>query len=369
MKILHIGMHFNPLLGGGNLRNSEIIKQYISEYDHEIHIITKVEEGFEQKLPEYLKGNGQYKNVHCHFFNSSFDQVKAAIRLCRKIRFDVVHFHNQRVAFMGGFFFGKQKKILELHTFPNLSKWKDLLFRKVVDRIAHFIVLGDSGKRILCEMYDGIEESQVTVVRNGINPMVPSARSQTLLAGPYFWIAYIGTFFEWQGVYDFVESCKLFIKQYLDLPVRFIMVGGGPCFEDLKNDIMSDEVLKERIILTGAVPPTEIVDYWGAIDVTVIPRPSTKATESTEPLKLQEAVYFEKLILATDVEGLRGLLKPDYNALMSVPGDNRELAENYYRIYSDTSLREKLLTNTRETKRHLLTWKEAADKIYEIYLS
>lgn len=370
MKILHIGVHFNPLLGGGNLRNSELVRHSLKEFNDEIYIITKVEEGYEGKLPEYLKTSPDFRNVHCYLENSSMKQVMLAIKLNRKVKFDVIHFHNQRVAFMGGYFFKKQKMVLEFHALLNLDSWKDRLFRKVINKMAHFIVLGENGKDMLLKMYNGIDQARVTVVRNGSNPVVVGNGSKRILDPQYFWIAYIGTFYPWQGVYDFLEACQLFIKQYTDTPVRFIMVGGGPCFEDIKGKINAfGSPVREHILLTGTVSPTEVSDYWSDIDVAVLPRPSTRETESTEPLKLHEAINYEKIILATNVGGFKSLLKPDYNALLSTPGNNRELVDNYYRVYKDIALREKLVDNTRETKQRLVTWAEAARKVQSIYAS
>lgn len=369
MKILHIGMHFNPLRGGGNLRNSEIIRHSVEEYNDDIYIISKIDEGYEQKLPAYLKANEDYRNVHCYFHNSSFDQAREAMRLSRKIKFDVIHFHNQRVAFMVGFYFRNYKTVLELHAILNLDKWKDWLFRRVVDNIKHFIVLGEQGKTMLLEMYSNIEESQVTVVRNGINTVHTLQSTKQVLDPSYFWIGYIGTFFGWQGVYNFVASYKLFSTQYPDLPVRFIMVGGGPEFKNVEDIVNGfDERTRGRITLTGTISPTEIANYWKQIDVAVLPRPSTNETESTEPLKLQEAINYEKVIVATDVGGFRSLLKPGYNALLSTPGNNQGLADNYYRVYADPALRQTLIENSRETKQQLVTWTETVRNIHAIYV-
>ncbi|ALM49900.1 hypothetical protein AMR72_13885 [Flavobacterium psychrophilum] len=355
MKVVHIGIHYNPSRGGGNLRNSRLIKEsayltpnddiYIISYDYKIAFINTI------------------PNVHVYISNNVFKQLYYLIKLCLTNKVDIIHCHNPRLFFLVSLLQFKAKLILELHSFQILSGIKQKMFALTLHKAHKIFVLGKYGRDLLMKNYNICHE-KISIIPNGFT--VTGSQTYVNNERRIKVVSYIGSFYEWQGVYNFVEAVKIFLKKYNDDNVRFLMVGAGVEFENVKKKITQYN-LEAKIILTGHVSPDDIEGYWKDTDIFVIPRPSTQATESTVPLKIMEAFSYGKFIIGSDVKGVSEHISNNYNGLLYSHKDLNMLADKIYISVTDNDLYDNICQNSIRYCKELLSWESVAKLVLENY--
>jgi glycosyltransferase involved in cell wall biosynthesis len=359
MKVLHVGTHFNPNRGGGNLRNSQLVNAFLA-----------VDPANSVVLLSYRKDGIIYENrdprVRLIYSNSSLLQLIHYVRELLVNRYDVVHFHNPRMFFLSRFVPFRPKSVLEFHGLDMLSGVKAFLLRTCVGSAGRLIVLGAYGREHLCANFPNMN-GKVDILQNGNlvdKPILEYLEKRDSKKQKV--VAYIGTFHRWQGVYNFVDGVKGYLDKNGSDGVRFIMVGGGPEFEGVKAHI-EDIGLNGSIEMVGHIPPSEIASYWQLTDVLVIPRPSTQATETTVPLKLIEALAYGVLVIGSSVKGLTEHIHHLETGLVYQHDKLDTLIDALSVAVQNESLHSALRENAKAYAERLPTWRDVALQLSDIY--
>ncbi len=95
-------------------------------------------------------------------------------------------------------------------------------------------------------------------------------------------IAYVGRIAEEKNIDDIIKLYPTIIEKIPN--TKFLIVGGGPKLEDLKNHV-SEMKLNKQIIFTGMISPEEVYKYYNIADVFV-----TASTSETQGLTYLEAL-------------------------------------------------------------------------------
>lgn len=95
--------------------------------------------------------------------------------------------------------------------------------------------------------------------------------------------------------------------------VKFIIVGDGELREEIR-DYAYELGLKDDVIFTGWAK--DLVSVYADLDIVVL----TSLNEGT-PVSLIEAMAAGKAIVATDIGGVKDLVKTNVNGLLTIPGD------------------------------------------------
>lgn len=355
MNILNIGIHFDKNNGGGNLRNTKMF-QDLNGNDKMIFFFISYTK---RKNKRYTKD----KCFHIYYLNSLLGQIIYSLFINFRYHLDVIHAHNTRVLFPLILLFPFKKKILELHSFHEFhNKYKEQIFRYAIRKVDKIIVLGNLAKTLLQEKYD-VDDEKIIVIINGIEKNRIRLPEKKL--GDSFKVAYIGSFHLWQGVFDFVEMVKRYKQEQCATKCLFFMIGTGPEWENINMKI-KEYALENEIVLTGMIQPSEIDRYWQDIDVLVIPRPSTQATEITIPLKLLDAITSNKLILASRVGGLTELLS-DNNSVLYEPSNMEDLTAKLLGLISDMKKCEKIKNGCYKLASRLDSWQTKQVMLFNVY--
>ena len=91
----------------------------------------------------------------------------------------------------------------------------------------------------------------------------------------------------------------------VDPSVRFVIVGSGPLEGSLRRAIGSDRLLKDRVVLTGAVSNMDMPSFYAAADVVLMP-----SREEGMPRVLLEALAAGVPFVAADVGAVRSVCGP-----------------------------------------------------------
>jgi glycosyltransferase involved in cell wall biosynthesis len=194
-------------------------------------------------------------------------------------------------------------------------------------------------------MFEGKEASKVELVTGAVDTETfkpdPSSRAEVrgaLSLGDRPVVGYAGTFQEWHGLGELIESAKDVLGSRPD--VRFLMV--GPYFRETEAKV-SAAGMADSFIFTGPVPYERVPKYMNASDVLVAPY-NPDRIESREqvrkhglgaPLKVFEYMAVGKPVITTDVKPISDPIEDGVTGYLVPPGDSKALGQAILRTLKD----------------------------------
>ena len=100
-----------------------------------------------------------------------------------------------------------------------------------------------------------------------------------------------------------------------------VIVGNGP-LEDLVRMYCSR--YPDKLEFLGKIPHVRMPELYSAVDIVLLPRPSHEAAQSYVPIKLMEALAMEKIVLGSDVDGLKQVIDDGITGILYRQGDAQD---------------------------------------------
>ena len=212
----------------------------------------------------------------------------------------------------------------------------------------------------------GIPEEKLYVTPNAvdINNFQPSMQrdpelEQSLNLSGKKVVAFVGTFFKYEGLHYAVTAMKKIAKSRSD--IHLVLVGAGNELDNLKQQV-EELNLSSFVTFVGRVPFAEVSRYYSLADVMVFPRESIRLTELVTPLKPLESMAQFKPVIASDIGGHRELIEDGKTGFLFPADDANALADKIMAIIDDnkllTQVSEQGLTFVREERNWLNTAKQ-----------
>ncbi|MDP8218806.1 MAG: glycosyltransferase family 4 protein [Candidatus Theseobacter exili] len=364
LRVLHLGCPYLPYIGGSSMRLSQILEALVSVTEIESYVVTQqpTEDGRYSKDNELENVNG----VLVHRVQNLLESLKATKRIVHRHKIDIIHAHGPRPAFQASLLCAGKTMVVEHHGLHDLSFVKRQL-AKYAMRKAKAVILLSEASRKRAHDYFKIDIKRAFVIRNGIdlaNFQIESTRETA--KRDLFTVGYIGTFHEWQGVLTFIKSLPHVLKQ--SQQIHYLMVGQGPCFDEVRNYIHRYD-LSSNVRLLGAVPQSQVKSYMQKMDVIVVPRPSTPATETIVPLKIFEAMAARRPIIISRVGGLLEILAEGENCLAFTPDDPEDLSNKIMILKNDPKIGLALAEKSYMLVQKQPDWKQVALSLADVYNS
>lgn len=218
----------------------------------------------------------------------------------------------------------------------------------------------------------GVPPGDLSVVPNGVDtdlfmpsPPDEGARSRYGLSGKTV-VAYVGTFFPFEGIEDLVRALTRLIKEGGRDDIRGLIVGQGPTYERCKA-IATAAGLGDKILHPGRVPHAEVAALYSVADILVYPRAGHRVAELVTPLKPLEAMAMGKAVIGSDVGGLRELIQDEVTGLIHRRGDIEDLGQRIGRLVDDEALRRRLGGQARDWVVENRQWRTLLPRHFEIY--
>lgn len=196
----------------------------------------------------------------------------------------------------------------------------------VARRADHLICICEGLRRDLAAR--DIPANRITVIKNGAEPeaFAPRPRSESLAErygiGARRVIGFIGSFFHYEGLPELVECAARLAESRRDFV--FLLVGAGEDDAEVRA-MVTRKGLAGQVILTGRVAHQEIAEHYALCDALIYPRRSRRLTELVTPLKPLEAMAMERVVLGSDVGGIRELFAECGVGTLFTPGDPQAL--------------------------------------------
>lgn len=175
---------------------------------------------------------------------------------------------------------------------------------------------------------------------------------------------FVGTFFLFEGLEYLIKAAKKICDDNDD--VKFLLVGGGHEEEKLKV-LVKELSLEDKVVFTGRVKHDDIKKYYSVIDVLVYPRISKRITELVTPLKPLEAMALEKIVLGSDVGGIKELVKDGYNGFLFKSDDVDDLVDKCKYVLNNIDNMSKMAKDAREFVINERNWLKICEKYLTIY--
>ncbi|MBF0212903.1 MAG: glycosyltransferase, exosortase A system-associated [Magnetococcales bacterium] len=177
----------------------------------------------------------------------------------------------------------------------------------------------------------GIPNAKITTIPNAVEVErftptrpAPPLRLPGLDTAGREVLGYIGSFYAYEGLSLLLDALPAIRARRPD--ILLLLVGGGPEEERLRQQT-TRLGLEGQVHFAGRLPPERMPDCHALVELLLFPRLPMRLTHLVTPLKPLEAMAAHRLVLASDVEGHKELIRHGQTGFLFPAGDARALAE------------------------------------------
>jgi len=171
-------------------------------------------------------------------------------------------------------------------------------------------------------------------------------------------VLFVGRLTEHKGIQTLIEAAPMMPRD-----TAFVLVGPGD-FPRAWTRLMRQLGVEDRFLKVGKVPENELPAYYSACDLLVLP--SVSRLEAFG-LVLVEAMASGKPVVASDIPGVRDVIKDGVTGFLAEPFSPRDLAEKLNAIISNDELAAEMGRRARLHAREHFGWNVIADIIERVY--
>ncbi len=383
-RILILSWEYPPLIEGGLARHVRKLSEQLVQQDVEVHVLTRGDAG--------MPAEQEMCGVHVHrvrepskprdltefvawIEHMNADMLAAGLELGAGTEFDLVHGHDWLVATAGEQLAGELDCpwVVTIHAteYGRHQGWVDKHPQSHIHGVERWMA-NTADAVITCSHYMrghvadiyGLDESRVTVIPNGIDPLdlqpvedLDSLRSR--FAAPHErLVLLVGRLVYEKGFQIALEALPGVIERLGN--VRFLVAGSGTAESELRAQ--ADALgLTEHGTFLGSIGDDVLHSLYRIADLCVVP-------SIYEPFGLValEAMASGCPCIVADTGGLREVVPNEQVGLRFTSRDPASLATMMERVLSDDALRARLVT---EASEHVLQfdWADIARQTAEIY--
>ena len=357
MKVLHILYQSLPNISGSSIRSRDILNNQLKIGVKPIVVTSPFQnpktngKSFEEidgikYFRTFSNNNELVKENESSFFiqiKKFFRIISFSIkvyRIAKKEKIDVIHAHAMFFCAIAGKITSiilNKPLIYEVRSlweerfkrtsFLNYLIFSFLTFLETFCMfLADHIVAINQNLKIELQSRLILKKRKITVVKNAVDldRIITSKKIRNELV-----FGYIGTLSPIEGLDILIEAFN-----NLDLSNKLLIFGDGIELENLKKLSTSNS----NIIFQGKISSSEILKAYNQIDIIVNPRKSSYLTNSVTPLKTIEAMAYKKLVIASDVGGMKELIKDDQTGILFKSGDLFELEKALLKVLERNDL-------------------------------
>ncbi|MDB9340071.1 MULTISPECIES: glycosyltransferase family 4 protein [Cyanophyceae] len=206
-----------------------------------------------------------------------------------------------------------------------------------------------------------VDESQVHVIPNGVNPHRFSVRDAATQPES-FTVGFVGTLKPWHGLPILSEAFALLSQRVPN--AKLLIVGDGPERENLEAELAA-KGLDAHTQFTGAVSPEQVPQLLAKMDVAVAPY-AAQSDFYFSPLKVYEYMAAGLPVVVSRIGQLADLIDSGVNGILCPPGDAIALTNALEKLWRSPTLGYSLGQAARKTVIAHHTWDAIAHQILHI---
>ena len=283
--------------------------------------------------------------------------------IIKKEKPDVIHAHT-RVTQVLAALLAKRFKIPYISTCHGF--FRPRLSRRLLGCWGEVVIAISEAVREHLKKDFGVNEKRIELIHNGVdikrfNKQFSKEEvdqiKRSFGLGPEPVIGTIGRLSPVKGFGDLISAFGN--TSFLREKANLVIVGNGPDKMRLVNFTDKLKVKKSVRFIDSSLDTPRLLSI---MDVFVFP-----SIQEGLGLSLIEALASGRAVVATDVGGIRSLIRDNETGLLARKGDRNDLARAINRLLDDGALRKKLAQNGRELVRNEYTMEKMADKTGELY--
>lgn len=372
MRPLKVCMMIDRAFLGGGQRN---VLALTEQLDRERFAVTVCSRPDGPLAEAVQAGGGAHLAVP---FRKRFDR-----RILRRIRdilraegFDILHTHGGVAGFYGRWAAQPRRVPVVIHTFHGIHYLHDTnpvvkaalagLERRLSRKTDAVVCVSDS-VRDLSRAFRLVPEDRLTVIKNGIDfdrarpPETDEFRSVLSGLGLDSGGPLIGTVARLDPVKGLAVLLRAVPRIRERQPsARFVIVGGGA--EKARLEALARDLgIRECVHFLGE--RTDAQAWIGRFDAFVLP-----SLQEALPYVILEAAALEKPVAASEVGGIRELVRNEETGLLVPPGEPEALAAAVIRLAENPALAEHLGRKLRSSLAQEYTLSRMARRTEDLYL-
>lgn len=370
MKILITSDWYHPVVNGV-VRSILNLKSYLEDRGFDVKVLTlsNSTESYKKENVYYIGSLGAGKiypdaRISATLRNKFIEEIK-------DWKPDVVHSQCEFSTFMMATKIAKKASCPIIHTYhtiyedythyfsPSKKVGKKVIsvFSKAIADRADYIIAPSKKTLEILKSYD-IEDEKIKIIPTGIE--MPENLSDKYKLRDYYGfdksdkiILYLGRLAEEKNIEELIDYYdKLHIEK-----LKFILVGGGPYLESLKE---YSKKIDKRIYFAGMVKPKEVNNYYRMADAFV-----SASKSETQGLTYYEAMSNGTLAICRKDLCLDQVIIDDFNGYQYK--DFYDFEKFLQIIFSDDKKREELSQNARDYALENFSIDSFGKKCEEIY--
>lgn len=241
-----------------------------------------------------------------------------------------------------------------------------VLFEKLTFGVANVsIATNESYKKIAVER-GGMKPERVHVVRSGpdLSRLKRVEPVDAWKNGRAHMVGYVGVMGEQEGIDLLIDAVDHIVRQQGREDIQFVLVGGGPALDDLKQ-LTADKGLADFITFTGRAPDQELFEVLSTMDLGVNPDRVNAMNDKSTMNKIMEYMSLEKAMVQFDVT--EGKFSAREASLYAAPNDAVDMADKICELVDDPARRSAMGKYGRERVVKELNWQHQIDPLLAAY--
>lgn len=370
MKILLVSSAFYPYPSGIS-EHVYYLANELKKFGHNIKILTT---NYPNKLwPDKVISDIEIIRFGKVIFlplNKSFATLPFGIKMpnlvrnyLRKENFDIVHMHGCFPPEIGfwALHFSKSINCVTFHTvgFKKLDFLKIFvpLYKKYNQKIDGKIAVSEIAKRWIEDFLPG----NFRVIPNGVDTKRFNPNNQPFLEYKKYFpvILFVGRLDKRKGA---EIAIKAFSKIYsFFLNPKFLIIGKGPEEKKLK-DLVKKLNIEKFCEFLGYVRREDLPRYYATCDIFLAPALGGEA----QGIILLEAMATKKVVIASDIEGYKTVIRDKENGLLFKTNSFEDLAQKILLVIENKILKEKIEENAYLTAQNY-SWEKVGKMVEDYY--
>ncbi|GBE90774.1 glycosyltransferase family 4 protein [Nostoc cycadae] len=182
------------------------------------------------------------------------------------------------------------------------------------------------------------------------------AKTKTLAREPYT-LLFFGRIWPYKGLNYLLKAMPLIAAKIPE--VKLIIAGRG---ENIQQYFPHGYDHQQIEIINDFIPEEDVAGLFQRSTISVLPY-----IEASQSGVAALSYGIGTPIVASDVGGLREIIKPEKDGILVPPGDVEALANAIIRLLSDRTLQQQMQTAALARCQHDLNWSNIAEQTFDVY--
>jgi colanic acid/amylovoran biosynthesis glycosyltransferase len=238
----------------------------------------------------------------------------------------------------------------------------DLLLPAKLSAAAFIVTISEFNAAYLREHYPEARSADLHVIHCGVDPDRFTPRPRRTASPPA--VLAVGRLVVKKGFHVLIEACALLRDQ--GVRARCVIAGDGEEAARLRA-LAAKLDLSTDVILTGALLPADLLEYYAQADVFVMPSCPSGNDRDGIPNVLIEAMAMEIPVVSTRLSGIPELVRHGETGLLVRPDDPPGLAAAVARLLGDPVLGLRLGRAARELVVRDFNIRSSARRLFTLF--